>query len=603
MFSTAPDEVRISSKNPSVRGVYTLLHGDLPAGIAGPVYQHRHARGNGKDFDFLYHKDSRWIISPELGGARHICATESLSGDALTDPLKIDRVAAGEAWRKTVLSLEACHSGDLSRLEVHSRFENIAQGLRKKDMEDLLVWANDDGNCWLCYQAESDTWTLAQGSPGTPGAKRLLAKVSGKGTSDPRKAAWGSVTPECPVDGISVVFWDENFESTGMWKDSAFPHTKASLNIEDLGGYKGEVQWIACRDLERDPSHEVLFENISPNDLVQGTIGDCWLMAALACVAEYPWVIEALFTENTRTVPKDGKHPVKLFDIKSKAWKNFEVDEYIPCKKRGWHQLHATPLFSRPRGHDMWVLLLEKAFAKMVGGYHKLKGGQPVFAWQAVTGVWDQVIFARAIEGRWDEYELDVDEQIEEIKKSGRITALPLQQEEGCERLTDSELWTKLYDWSQHAHIMSANIKEQSCDTFSLPNGLVPDHVYSIISMHSTQGMRLVKIRNPHGKGAQWNGAWSETDSQWDTHADLRAELKAYTEQDHATFFMSWEDFMKEFDNIQVCPHKLTRSFAHEMTQLRGGVRGDITQSHLEIAREEEEDERGDRCIDRCAVL
>ena len=32
-------------------------------------------------------------------------------------------------------------------------------------------------------------------------------------------------------------------------------------------------------------------------------------------------------------------------------------------------------MFSQAKGNEMWVLLLEKAFAKFCGGYSELKGG------------------------------------------------------------------------------------------------------------------------------------------------------------------------------------------------------------------------------------
>jgi len=45
------------------------------------------------------------------------------------------------------------------------------------------------------------------------------------------------------------------------------------------------------------------------------------------------------------------------------------VDDYFPCQpKQG-------PIFSRANGNELWVLLLEKAYAKYHGSYMLLRGG------------------------------------------------------------------------------------------------------------------------------------------------------------------------------------------------------------------------------------
>ncbi len=44
------------------------------------------------------------------------------------------------------------------------------------------------------------------------------------------------------------------------------------------------------------------------------------------------------------------------------------------------------PRFSRPNGPELWVLLLEKAFAKLWGAYGYLEGGHVILALQSFTG-------------------------------------------------------------------------------------------------------------------------------------------------------------------------------------------------------------------------
>jgi calpain-15 len=44
------------------------------------------------------------------------------------------------------------------------------------------------------------------------------------------------------------------------------------------------------------------------------------------------------------------------------------------------------PIFSKSRNKEMWVLLLEKAYAKMYGSYIKLENGIAMEALRDLTG-------------------------------------------------------------------------------------------------------------------------------------------------------------------------------------------------------------------------
>ena len=55
------------------------------------------------------------------------------------------------------------------------------------------------------------------------------------------------------------------------------------------------------------------------------------------------------------------------------------MDDFIPCK---WEK----PVFTRAKGNELWVLLLEKAWAKIHGSYHRIKSGQAHLTMRDITG-------------------------------------------------------------------------------------------------------------------------------------------------------------------------------------------------------------------------
>lgn len=50
------------------------------------------------------------------------------------------------------------------------------------------------------------------------------------------------------------------------------------------------------------------------------------------------------------------------------------VDDYFPTKKEK-DKKTLLPAFTRANGPEMWVLLLEKVWAKINGGYDRIIGG------------------------------------------------------------------------------------------------------------------------------------------------------------------------------------------------------------------------------------
>lgn len=66
--------------------------------------------------------------------------------------------------------------------------------------------------------------------------------------------------------------------------DHDFPADQSSL------GSDKECAWVRAPHLLTTP--RLFSDNLEPNDIMQGALGDCWLMTAIAGLAEFPRVVE-----------------------------------------------------------------------------------------------------------------------------------------------------------------------------------------------------------------------------------------------------------------------------------------------------------------------
>jgi len=203
-------------------------------------------------------------------------------------------------------------------------------------------------------------------------------------------------------------------------------------------------------------------------------------------------------------------------------WVDLYIDENIPV-----HPGTLQPKFARTHCNEMWVLLLEKAFAKMYGGYDRLDGGQMSWALTAITGNPAVTVFHSKIGGPWTS---------------------------GQESLTDDQLFKLLMKLRRNGAFLCCAMIAQSDK-----RGLIDGHAYSIIrlatprtSVVSTSYFRMVQIRNPHGQ-TEWQGAWSDKDSNWKKYPHVQSDLNGGAEgTEDGTFWMQWEDFVQFWKEVQI---------------------------------------------------
>jgi calpain-15 len=180
--------------------------------------------------------------------------------------------------------------------------------------------------------------------------------------------------------------------------------------------------------------------------------------------------VKALFPKSNAITGKLGCYEVRLCD--AGQWVTVTVDDYFPC----FPVDGGGPVFSQSHGNELWVLLLEKAFAKVRGSYASLRYGYSLEALIDLTGA--------------------------------PFHHFNLQQE--LNRDDELSLWGKVLEYDLKGYVMTgstAGWDEASEAPLSggdrggdpvLNQGLVLGHAYTILEAKETStGVRLLKLRNP----------------------------------------------------------------------------------------------------------
>lgn len=114
---------------------------------------------------------------------------------------------------------------------------------------------------------------------------------------------------------------------------------------------------------------------VSPNDVAQGSLGDCYLIAGMAAVARAnPDAIQKLIKDRG-----DGTFEVTLYIRRSRYGRPEPVtkivDAQLPERSPG-SQLYAKSGDKGSEGTEVWTALIEKTLAQHKGSYETIQGSQ-----------------------------------------------------------------------------------------------------------------------------------------------------------------------------------------------------------------------------------
>lgn len=419
-------------------------------------------------------------------------------------------------------------------LVIYSKYNNIQGGYKKlpANKHNTIAYYNEEDQKYL-YKIKtlfSQYWVIGN----TLGSYNFFFK-SDNWEELPEYSNFTS-------SGIVIKPFVESELYNNICEDKSFVDLDFDANYKSIGENMNKfenISWIRAVNLQPMFSKMVLFHDIEPNDIMQGCIGDCWLMAALSSIAEFPKHFKKKIFK-TQTVSKIGKYQINLFDCSKNKWTTITIDDRIPCREQKKYE-SPKPLFSQPHENEMYILLLEKAFAKQSGSYTKLDGGFPAIAWMVLTGC-KNVEYWKKQNSIWNKSMISGNKS--DPWNFQKINGYKTQH--NC--VSDS-MFAYLKECDKKNYLMSAaihgNIMEKKRN-----DGLIERHAYSLLKVFQKNTIKLVCLRNPWSRGES-NLDWSDKSLKWTEFPDIAKDLK-YTNDNDGKFWITWEDFSKIFDEVEI---------------------------------------------------
>lgn len=191
------------------------------------------------------------------------------------------------------------------------------------------------------------------------------------------------VTQICKNYGKKFIDRDFPPMEGSLYKKDGDGQTMAGEQAAKKAASRKPIEWKRPEEFMNEESGPIrLFDSgIEPGDIRQGALGDCWFLCAIAALTEFDVLVKELFPrDNPDDISANEAGVYRVRFCKNGLWQEVRVDDYFPCFPGG------GPIYSRSNGNELWVLLLEKAFAKMCGSYEAIKSGWAYEAMMDMTG-------------------------------------------------------------------------------------------------------------------------------------------------------------------------------------------------------------------------
>ena len=277
--------------------------------------------------------------------------------------------------------------------------------------------------------------------------------------------------------------------------------------ISDVEGWE-KYNWCRVEEILNSKNYQVFEEGISADDILQGSIGDCYFLSAVGSLCKFSHYIDKLFF----TKEKTKEHLYGVFIYLNGSWKLVLIDDFLPFTGQRFKKF----AFSSSAGKELWVAFLEKAWAKINGSYAKIGcGGSPTEVFDILTEAFSEQV---PINPYYRDY-----------------------------------IWETIYDAEKKGYIMTAGT---SVDIFNLNIegvGLSAGHAYTVLGVmeiDTGKGIeKVVRLRNPYGNG-EFNGDWSDYSKKWTPELKKKYNI---VQKDDGSFYMGYDDFLTYYITLGIC--------------------------------------------------
>ncbi|XP_070826935.1 calpain-9 [Chaetodon trifascialis] len=286
----------------------------------------------------------------------------------------------------------------------------------------------------------------------------------------------------------------------GLFVDYHFPLGELEL--------QSNVQWKRPQELCSSP--QFIVNGATRLDVRQGKLNDCWLLSAIASLSVHRDLLKKVMPLGQSF--QDGYNGCFTFRFwQYGQWEEVRIDDLLPTQDNNLIYLNS------PDKHEFWSSLLEKAYAKVKGGYRALDMGFPHEAMVDMTGGVAEVLSVSLLPR-------DLPAFLSHLLAKGALINCA-----NCQGPLEKR--NELGIMFRHAYSLTA--------------------VEKVKTSHGTED--LVRILNPWGN-TEWEGAWSDMKGpEWNTVSVEEQKRLDRVSREDGEFWMSVSDFRQNFEVMEVC--------------------------------------------------